>query len=171
MHSEWMDVELASIRALAGAAGNLITAVGTTSLRTLESLYWMGVKLHLQPALDKEKLPVGQWEPYETPLSQTELSRAEALEALLNWMERQQMQRLIIPTQILIAPGYRYRMAGALITNFHQPQSTLLLLVAAAVGDDWKKIYRYALENDFRFLSYGDGSLLFLNEEGKTGRE
>lgn len=171
MHSEWMDVELASIRALAGAAGNLITAVGTTSLRTLESLYWMGVKLHLQPALDKEKLPVGQWEPYETPLSQTELSRAEALEALLNWMERQQMQRLIIPTQILIAPGYRYRMAGALITNFHQPQSTLLLLVAAAVGDDWKKIYRYALENDFRFLSYGDGSLLFLNEKGKTGRE
>jgi len=169
MHSEWMDVGTDTLVSLANASSGLITAVGTTSLRTLESLYWMGVKLLLQPNLTAEQLSVTQWEPYDSPLSATRYSIQEALQALLQWMNQKNMQRLIIPTQILIAPGYRYRVAGAIITNFHQPASTLLLLVAAAVGDNWQRIYQYALEHDFRFLSYGDGSLLFVDKENMGG--
>ena len=167
MHSEWMEVDSDALVSLANASSGLITAVGTTSLRTLESLYWMGVKLILQPALTVEQLRVGQWEPYDLPLSDTNYSVRESLQALLQWMHQRSMQRLIIPTQILIAPGYRYRVAGAIITNFHQPESTLLLLVAAAVGENWQRIYQYALDHDFRFLSYGDGSLLFVDKENK----
>jgi S-adenosylmethionine:tRNA ribosyltransferase-isomerase len=139
-----------------------VLAVGTTSLRTLESLYWMGVKANLNQAI--EQLQVNQWEVYETPLANTCLSAKEALSSLLKWMKKNNRDRLFAQSQILIAPGYTFKIANAIITNFHQPQSTLLLLVAAAIGDDWKKNYEYAMQNNFRFLSYGDGSLLFINQ-------
>jgi S-adenosylmethionine:tRNA ribosyltransferase-isomerase len=163
MHSEWIDVQSDTIRKLLSYAQNII-AVGTTSIRTLETLYWMGVKAHLQPTADIQAIHIGQWDVYETPLQESKLSVEQALSALLKWMDDHQQQHLVTTTQILIAPGYRYRMAKAIITNFHQPQSTLLLLVAAAVGNSWKNIYQYALDNQFRFLSYGDGSLLFVDE-------
>jgi S-adenosylmethionine:tRNA ribosyltransferase-isomerase len=164
MHAEWMDVTAATIHKLIENTGNVIT-VGTTSLRTLESLYWMGVKSLLYPEAAIEELMIHQWDVYETPLSETTFSSTGAFEGLLNWMQKNNCFRIISATQILIAPGYKYRVVKAIITNFHQPQSTLLLLVAAAIGDDWRKLYAYAMENDFRFLSYGDGSLLFLNEK------
>ena len=161
MHAEWIDVTVDTIQQLINHCGNATVAVGTTSLRTIESLYWMGVKTILFPRITIEDLPIRQWDVYEAPLSSGSFSAATALTSLLGWMNQTNRQRLITTTQILISPGYQYRVAKAIITNFHQPQSTLLLLVAAAVGNDWKKIYHYALENDFRFLSYGDGSLLF----------
>lgn len=161
MHSEWIDVSTETIEQLLANAGNII-AVGTTSLRTIESLYWMGVKTILQPHIPVEQLPIHQWDVYEAPLAGTTYAAAEAMNALLQWMKRNDMQRLFTHTQILIAPGYQFKVAKAIITNFHQPQSTLLLLVAAALGNNWKKIYDHAMENDFRFLSYGDGSILFI---------
>jgi S-adenosylmethionine:tRNA ribosyltransferase-isomerase len=162
MHAEWIDVGYEMIKKLITQLDKTIVAVGTTSLRTLESLYWMGVKASLQP--DIKQLNISQWEGYETPLANSNISAKESLTALLNWMKANKLERLFTQSQILIAPGYQFKIANAIITNFHQPQSTLLLLVAAAIGDKWKTIYKYALENDFRFLSYGDGSLLFINE-------
>ena len=163
MHAEWMDVSLSTIKKLQQQPASQRIAVGTTALRTLESLYWMGVKLMRQPTLTQEELPVTQWEPYDAdPCIQT---AEDALDALIHWMEQQGKVRLLVPTQIIIAPGYTYRMVHALITNFHQPQSTLLLLVAAAIGSDWKNVYDYALAHEFRFLSYGDGSLLFIGND------
>jgi S-adenosylmethionine:tRNA ribosyltransferase-isomerase len=134
-------------------------AVGTTSLRTLESLYLMGCKLVSQPGLTLEALEIKQWDAFETQT--TGIPVAEALDHLLSWLDRQGQSRVVAHTQLLIAPGYQVRMADALITNFHQPASTLLLLVAAFVGTDWRDVYNYALGHDFRFLSFGDGSLLF----------
>ena len=163
MHAEWMDVTADSIQQLLDKIDDTVIAVGTTSLRTIESLYWMGVKAILFPGGNMEDIAIHQWDVYEAPLLQTNFSANEAFNALLQWMKKNELQRIICTTQILICPGYKYKVVKAIITNFHQPQSTLLLLVAAAVGDDWKKIYTYALENDFRFLSYGDGSLLFIN--------
>jgi S-adenosylmethionine:tRNA ribosyltransferase-isomerase len=162
MHAEWIDVSAALISNILSNKNKKIIAVGTTSLRTLESIYWLGVKAHLQP--QSEKLTLSQWEIYRQ-LQQHDISVPVALTALLQWMEEKKTDRLFTQTQLLIAPGYTFKIINAIITNFHQPRSTLLLLVAAAVGNDWKKIYNYALENDFRFLSYGDGSLLFLNQE------
>jgi S-adenosylmethionine:tRNA ribosyltransferase-isomerase len=159
MHSEYMEVKSSVLESLA-AAGPDLYAVGTTSLRTLESLYWMGVKCMKDPQISPDALVVGQWEPYDQP--DPGLTRAEALGFLLKWLEERKADRLISRTQIMIAPGYRFRMIRGLVTNFHQPRSTLLLLIAAIVGNDWKKIYAYALDNGFRFLSYGDGSLLEL---------
>lgn len=159
MHAEWIDVSAAAIENILSNLNNTIVAVGTTSLRTLESLYWLGVKAALQPGL--QQLQLTQWEVYET-LSQSNLPAQEALQALLQWLKNDNRTQVFTQTQILIAPGYQFKIAKALVTNFHQPQSTLLLLVAAAVGNNWKRIYNYALENDFRFLSYGDGSLLFM---------
>ena len=161
MHAEWIDVSMDTVQQLINESINTIIAVGTTSLRTIESLYWMGVKTMLFPGIKKDDLPIHQWDVYEAPLSSGNFSAATALTALTNWMKENNLQRIITSTQILISPGYQYKVAKAIITNFHQPQSTLLLLVAATVGNDWKRIYNYALENDFRFLSYGDGSLLF----------
>ena len=161
MHSEWIAVNNDTIMELLDKIDNGIIAVGTTSLRTIESLYWMGVKIILDPAIKTNDLIIHQWDVYEQPLANTNYTAKESLQSLLQWMESNNSRQLLTTTQILIAPGYRYKMARAIITNFHQPQSTLLLLVAAAVGNDWKKIYQYALENDFRFLSYGDGSLIF----------
>jgi S-adenosylmethionine:tRNA ribosyltransferase-isomerase len=160
MHAEWIDVSREAISSIAAQVQNGIIAVGTTSLRTLESLYWLGAKASLQP--EAEALQLAQWDVYEAPLSNTTLTAAAALAALLQWMEKKKLASLFTQTQLLIMPGYRFRVITALVTNFHQPQSTLLLLVAAAVGGDWQRIYDYALNNHFRFLSYGDGSLLFL---------
>ena len=160
MHAEWIDVNIELIRSLLLHLDNNITAVGTTSLRTLESLYWMGVKAYLQPSI--LQLQLGQWEVYEAPLADAHISPEKALKALLLWIESKRTDRLFTQTQILIAPGYTFKIVKAIITNFHQPQSTLLLLVAAAIGNEWRKIYDHALQNDFRFLSYGDGCLLFI---------
>ncbi len=165
MHAEFLDVSYAFIENLIENINKPIVAVGTTSLRTLESLYWMGVKLiRSQESIagsipDIENISVQQWDPYNTDI--TGISASVSLNALLNLMKEHNLERLITKTQIIIVPGYEFKIIKGLISNFHQPQSTLLLLVAALVGDDWKKIYQYALENDFRFLSYGDGSLLW----------
>jgi S-adenosylmethionine:tRNA ribosyltransferase-isomerase len=162
MHAEWIDVSKGAIKNLIENIENNIIAVGTTSLRTIETLYWMGVKTILYSVSKMEELTISQWDVYEERMVSRNLSAREALESLLLWMNKNDTERIIAKTQILIAPGYGFKIAKAIITNFHQPQSTLLLLVAAAVGNDWRKIYGYALKNDFRFLSYGDGSLLFL---------
>ena len=161
MHAEWIDVTTEIITLLLSSMDKPVVAVGTTSLRTLESLYWMGVKTFLDPTLKQVQL--GQWEVYEEPMANNDLSAKQALTELLNWMKRNELSKLFTQTKILIAPGYPFKIVNALVTNFHQPQSTLLLLVAAAVGGDWRKIYDHALQHDFRFLSYGDGSLLFIN--------
>jgi S-adenosylmethionine:tRNA ribosyltransferase-isomerase len=163
MHAEWMDVSTATIKQLVENIDNTIAAVGTTSLRTIESLYWMGVKTLLFAEITMETISISQWEVYEAPLATADFSAVVALQSLLGWMEENKLEHIIIQTQILIAPGYQFKIARAIITNFHQPQSTLLLLVAAAIGKNWKKVYDFALENDFRFLSYGDGSLLFIS--------
>lgn len=158
MHSEWMDVSTVTITNILNSKN--VVAVGTTSLRTIESLYWMGVKASLNIDFTIQDLQINQWEVYEE-LSKHNISVKDSLLTLLEWMKKNKSERLIAKTQILIAPGYQFKIANALVTNFHQPKSTLLLLVAAAIGNDWKKIYQYALENDFRFLSYGDGSLIY----------
>lgn len=161
MHAEWIDVSAEVIENLIVQLHKTIVAVGTTSLRTLESLYWMGVKVKLQPV--SGQLNIAQWEVYEEPLATCNITARDALSALLDRMKENHQQQVICRSQILIAPGYSFKIANALVTNFHQPRSTLLLLVAAAIGDDWRKIYDHALQHDFRFLSYGDGCLLFMN--------
>ncbi|MCS6918124.1 MAG: S-adenosylmethionine:tRNA ribosyltransferase-isomerase [Chitinophagales bacterium] len=130
-----------------------LISVGTTVMRSLESLYWLGCRL-----LRGQSLEVGQWDPYD---KNSDMPVDQALSALVQHLDQEQNHQLIFSSRLLIAPGYRFRLVNALITNFHLPQSTLLLLVAAFVGDDWKRIYEYALQHDFRFLSYGDSSLLF----------
>jgi S-adenosylmethionine:tRNA ribosyltransferase-isomerase len=164
MHSEYIDVDETLILDLINCTGK-ITAVGTTSLRTLESLYWLGAKAFLDPS--EKKLILKQWDVYQQPLASSAISLQDALQALLRWMKKNSFSNIFTQTQLLIAPGYRFRVAHILITNFHQPQSTLLLLVAAAIGGDWKKIYGYALNNNFRFLSYGDGNLIYINNTDK----
>lgn len=161
MHAEWIDVPVSTIENILKNLKENIVAVGTTSLRTVESLYWMGVKCFLNNNYSLQELEIKQWEIYEDPLSAQNTNAAIALTSLITWMKKNEMERLFTKTQIMIAPGYKFKIATALVTNFHQPKSTLLLLVAAITGD-WKKIYQYALKNEFRFLSYGDGCLLFI---------
>ena len=156
MHTEYIAVRRHTIERLIAHDGRAI-AVGTTSVRTLESLYYMGLKLEGNPALSAEDLHVCQWEPYEQAASITPL---KALQNLLAWYDKNGETVLHSSTQIIIAPGYDYKIVQMLVTNFHQPQSTLLLLVSAFVHGDWRRIYDYALSHDFRFLSYGDSSLL-----------
>lgn len=159
MHAEFIDVQLSFIEQLITNIDKPIVCVGTTSLRTVESLYWIGVKIRNNKSPVKiEELFVQQWDPYETA---EKIPARDALRSLAEWMKQQNTERLVTKTQIIIAPGYELKIAKGLITNFHQPQSTLLLLVAAITGNDWKKIYDHAMKNDFRFLSYGDGSLLW----------
>lgn len=161
MHAEWIDVDAETILSLVNP-NKMVVAVGTTSLRTLESLYWLGVKLLMNPTI---KIPeLGQWEVYEKEFADTVVSIEESMNAILQWMKENNKERIFTQTKILISPGYQFKIAKALITNFHQPKSTLLLLVAAAIGEKWKGIYDYALQNDFRFLSYGDANLLFMAE-------
>ena len=159
MHAEFMNVRYETIEKLFQNTGKIF-CVGTTSLRTVESLYWMGVKIKRDADLTVDELAITQWEVYEE-LATYKTSVKESLLAVMEWMKHRGMNRLVTQTQIIMAPGYDFNIISGLITNFHQPQSTLLLLVAALVGEDWKKVYSYALENDFRFLSYGDGCLLF----------
>ncbi len=159
MHAEFIDVDVETIENIKQKLGK-IAAVGTTSLRTIETLYWLGVKV--QNNKNEKDLLITQWDVYGNELASTTLSANDALGALLNWMKENNKQHIFTRTQILIAPGYKFRIANMIITNFHQPRSTLLLLVAAAIGNDWRKMYDYALENDFRFLSYGDGNLIFV---------
>lgn len=159
MHAEWIEVEAEAIQQIIKHLEDGIVAVGTTSLRTVESLYWIGAKLLQHKVPDFSGIAVSQWDPYEL---KTEVSASHALQAIVDWLLQNGHTKLVTRTQILIAPGYRFRIIKGLVTNFHQPQSTLLLLVAAITGRDWKKIYDYALMHDFRFLSYGDGSLLWL---------
>ena len=159
MHTEYISVSKQTIEKLIAHQGKAI-AVGTTSVRTLESLYYIGVTISRQPDANEADLHVKQWQPYETNPS---LSPVEALQAILDYMNRHGLETLHTSTQIIIAPGYEYKIVKRMVTNFHQPQSTLLLLVSAFVKGDWRRIYDYALSHDFRFLSYGDSSLL-INE-------
>ena len=159
MHTEYIAVRRHTIERLIAHGGKAI-AVGTTSVRTLESLYYMGLKVLANADIREEQLHVSQWEPYEGESLKSEVESTEALQALQDWMVRNELTVLHSSTQIIIAPGYDYKIVKMLVTNFHQPQSTLLLLVSAFVKGDWHKIYDYALAHDFRFLSYGDSSLL-----------
>jgi S-adenosylmethionine:tRNA ribosyltransferase-isomerase len=159
MHAEWIDVDIQTIQKIINQK-ELIIAVGTTSLRTLESLFWLGVKSLLNP--DIELLDIQQWDAYEVQAN--EISKNVALNALINWMNKKGLTRIFTTTQLLITPGYSFKIVKAMVTNFHQPKSTLLLLVAAAIGQKWETCYEFALENDFRFLSYGDANLLFMAE-------
>ena len=160
MHTEYVSVRRETIDRLLNHDCRAI-AVGTTSVRTLESLYYMGLKVLRNPELTEDQLHVSQWEPYDTADNAgPTVDSAEALRALAGWMDARRMDVLHSSTQIIICPGYDYKIVRMLVTNFHQPQSTLLLLVSAFVGGDWHKIYDYALTHGFRFLSYGDSSLL-----------
>lgn len=155
MHSEFISVKKDVITRLLNHNGPVI-AVGTTSVRTLESLYYIGHKLHHNGETD---LRVSQWEPYDK--DENNLSVEDSLLCILNYLNARNLDTLVAHTQIIIAPGYQFKIVEGIITNFHQPQSTLLLLVSAFVGnDDWKKIYVHALDGSYRFLSYGDSSLL-----------
>lgn len=153
MHGEDFTVTKPAIQRMIAAES--VIAVGTTSLRTMESLYWLGVKL-LKGLIERDWV-LKQWEVYKLPYG---IEPAKSLQAIVEWMNKEGVDELHCRTSLLIVPGYRFKIPSGLITNFHQPGSTLLLLIAAFVGDDWKKIYDYALQNDYRFLSYGDSSYL-----------
>ncbi len=157
MHTEFISVRRSSIERIQQNLGKII-AVGTTSVRTLESLYYIGVTLSKMPNATSEELVVKQWMPYDE--ANNTLSTYDALQQILDYLDRQQADRLVTATQIIIAPGYTFKVVCGVVTNFHQPKSTLILLISAFVKGNWKPIYRYALEHDFRFLSYGDSSLL-----------
>ena len=168
MHAEWIDVPKTAIENILNNLENNIIAVGTTSLRTIESLYRIGRRPELRSGIRRSEqssdVHVSQWESYES--AGENVPARDALQSLLSWMDKNKLERLLTKTQILIAPGYRFKIVKGLVTNFHQPQSTLLLLVAALIESDpiaigWKKVYDYALQHDFRFLSYGDGCLLW----------
>ena len=156
MHTEYISVNRQTIEKLIAHGGKAI-AVGTTSVRTLESLYYIGVTIASHPYAGQEELHVRQWQPYETHPTMTTV---ESLQQILDYMKRHELEAFHTSTQIIIAPGYTYHIVQKMVTNFHQPQSTLLLLVSAFVKGDWRTIYDYALAHDFRFLSYGDSSLL-----------
>ena len=156
MHTEYISVNRATIKKLIDHDGCAV-AVGTTSVRTLESLYHIGVTLAENPDATEEELHVRQWQPYE---KYDQIPPVVALQKILGYLDRNGLETLHSSTQIIIAPGYQYKIVKAMVTNFHQPQSTLLLLVSAFVKGNWRTIYDYALSHDFRFLSYGDSSLL-----------
>lgn len=159
MHREPFIVQKSFIKALMEhkAAGKPVVAVGTTSVRTLESLYWAGV----QCFRTEELRDVAQWDPYEDVTPESLPTTCEALQALISYLDKYNMNELSLGTRIIIVPGYKLRIVNILVTNFHQPQSTLLLLISAFVGDNWQKIYAHAMQGAYRFLSYGDSSLLF----------
>ncbi|MFV0376096.1 MAG: S-adenosylmethionine:tRNA ribosyltransferase-isomerase, partial [Mangrovibacterium sp.] len=155
MHAEQIMVQKALVEKLLAHKGKLI-AVGTTSIRTLESLYWLGVKIHAKPNIPLSELDIEQWLPYQ---SRADIGKTESLQAILNYMNRNGLQTIGAHTKIIIVPGYQFRVTEGMFTNFHQPQSTLLLLVSAFIGNDWARVYQHALANGYRFLSYGDSNL------------
>ena len=157
MHTEFISVRRSSIERIQRNLGKII-AVGTTSVRTLESLYYIGIELEKNPDATSEELVVKQWMPYEE--ENKCLSAEKALQNILDYLDRRGADKLVTATQIIIAPGYTFKIVRGIITNFHQPKSTLLLLISAFVKGNWRPIYDYALKHDFRFLSYGDSSLL-----------
>ena len=162
MHTEYIVVHRRSLEKLIKHDCQVI-AVGTTSVRTVESLYYMGVHLIKHPEASEEDLHVKQWDPYELSADGNlvdGITPMQAIQAIIDYLDRNGLEALHSSTQIIIAPGYTYKIVKMLVTNFHQPQSTLLLLVSAFLHGDWKKVYDYALSHDFRFLSYGDSSLL-----------
>ena len=159
MHTEHFEVKLSTLEALAEHWGRIV-AVGTTSVRTLESLPVLAWRIKQSAEPDTERV-IGQWESYDIP---ADFSGDEVLKILIDYMRERGLQRLKSATQIMITPlGFKFRIVSRIVTNFHQPKSTLLLLVSAYVGEDWRRIYRYALDNGFRFLSYGDSSLLIVD--------
>ncbi len=157
MHTEFISVSKSTVEAILYNQSPLVV-VGTTSARTVESLYYLGKKILLNPDISTQDLFVGQWEPYEET---NPVSPEASLQAILCYLENNHLDALMAFTSIMIAPGYVFHFTDAIVTNFHQPQSTLLLLVSALVGNDWRTVYDYALKNNFRFLSYGDSSLLW----------
>ena len=159
MHTEHFSVSKEMIERLIAQKGKVI-AVGTTSVRTLESLYLIGCKIHANPQIEPDQLSVTQWEPYRE--SDQHIEAKEALQAILDWLSGKGANTLETSTQIMIAPGYRFRIIDGLVTNFHQPQSTLLLLIAAILGEEWKQVYAHALSGGYRFLSYGDANLYLI---------
>ena len=156
MHVEQVQIHRSNLEHIIAHLDHPIIPVGTTTVRTLESVYWFGVQLENDP--DLQSMHVLQWDPYK--LESLGISTLQAYHNVLQWMQRHDTDTLFGDTQLLIAPGYKYHVVCGLITNFHQPRSTLLLLVSALIGDDWRRCYRYALDHDFRFLSYGDSCLL-----------
>jgi S-adenosylmethionine:tRNA ribosyltransferase-isomerase len=160
MHTEPILVTAALLHQLLAHRPRPVIAVGTTSLRTLETLYWLGVGLLQKPDTNAAELLATQWQPYELADAAAGISTERALTALLHHLEVAGTDTLQANTRLLIAPGYRFRLVDGLITNFHQPESTLLLLVAALLGPEWRAVYEHALRHGYRFLSYGDSSLL-----------
>jgi len=159
MHGEYIDVSLETLESLYHHIDKTILAVGTTSMRTLESLFWIGDLISKQPDINQQELHIDQWYPYSN--AYIRLTAKEIIFNIIDYLKKNQLKTLFAKTSILIAPGYQFKIVNALVTNFHQPESSLILLVAAFIGEDWRKVYQYALDHDFRFLSYGDGSLLF----------
>lgn len=166
MHAEWIEIDKALIQLLMLTSGNIVT-VGTTSLRTIESLYWIAAKILKQNNFNPD-LGLGQWDIYDEGLIDLKESKQQMLEILLKWMNEKGMEIIYTQTRLLITPGYKFRIADALVTNFHQPKSTLLLLVAAATHNKWRQLYEYAMAQQFRFLSYGDSSLIFFDKSVKA---
>jgi S-adenosylmethionine:tRNA ribosyltransferase-isomerase len=160
MHAEFIDVDLQTIQYLA-TTSNKVIAVGTTSLRTLESLYWLAIKIKHYPDIDINEINLLQWEAYTLEAQHTSIQ--EAMQFLQAWMIEKKLNNLIATTQLMVKPGYQFKICKGLITNFHQPKSTLLLIIAAIAGEQWKTVYHHALANEYRFLSYGDGCLFWLN--------
>lgn len=155
MHTEQIVLKKENIEELLANLDKRVMCVGTTSVRTIESLYWHGVKV-LKNGNRYSEIDVKQWDPYQ---EECRISAKESLQAILESMEQENRNVLIGQTQLMIAPGYEYRIVDAMITNFHQPKSTLLLLVSAMIGEDWKRVYQFALENNYRFLSFGDACM------------
>jgi S-adenosylmethionine:tRNA ribosyltransferase-isomerase len=160
MHAEFIDVDLQTIEYLATTSDNII-AVGTTSLRTLESLYWLAIKIKQYPEIDSNEINLLQWDAYTLECKDTSIN--EAMQFLKEWMILKKINTLFATTQLMVKPGYQFKICKGLITNFHQPKSTLLLIIAAIAGDQWKSVYQHALANEYRFLSYGDGCLFWFN--------
>lgn len=166
MHTEHFSVSKKMIERLINQKG-MVIAVGTTTVRTLESLYRIGCKIYNNPQIEHDQLSVAQWEPYME--SYQDIEAKDALQAILDWLSRNEVNTLETSTQIMIAPGYRFRIINGLVTNFHQPQSTLLLLIAAILGEEWKRVYAHALSDGYRFLSYGDANLYWVPKGQNDG--
>ena len=162
MHTEKIYINKSTIKKVLENTDNDVIVVGTTTMRTIESLYWFGVKL-LVDKEPQEYIDIRQWDPYDQKYKK-DISVQESLNATLEIMQKKNMEVVSGQTQLMIVPGYEFKIPNILVTNFHIPQSTLLLLVSAFIGDGWKDVYQYALDHDFRFLSYGDSCLFYKNQ-------